>query len=90
MNQADEIKTKMAESALAHLVSDPEELVRFMQLSGFSPDLLRKSLETSEFESAVIGYFAQSEPLLLAMCANSSLQPQDFMRVWNEENNIDR
>lgn len=88
MIQNDDLKSKMAESALAHLVSDPEELVRFMQLSGYSPDLLRESLDSSEFKSAVIGYFAQNEPLLLAMCANSGLTPNDFMRVWNKENNF--
>ena len=89
MTHNSDLKSKMAESALTHLISDPDELMRFMQLSGYSPDLLRRSLDSPEFQSAVIGYFAQSEPLLLAMCANSGFTPQDFMRVWNEENRFD-
>ena len=36
--------------------------------------------------AALIDYFAGNEPLLLALCANNGLSPDDFMRVWAKLN----
>jgi hypothetical protein len=41
---------------------------------------------TPELDSGLIDYFAQNEPLLLALCANNGFRPDDFMRVWAKLN----
>lgn len=76
----------LSEAGLDFLVGDPEELSRFMNISGYDPDTLRASIGTPEFELAVLNYFASNEPALLAMCANKGIQATDFMRIWHKQN----
>jgi len=71
---------------LGYLAENPPQLAEFMGLTGYSPDGLRKVAGTPELDSGLIDYFAQNEPLLLALCANSNFRPDDFMRVWAKLN----
>jgi len=41
---------------------------------------------SEQFAHGLVDYFAQNEPLLLALCANKSIRPDDFMRVWAKLN----
>ena len=72
----------LAELCLGHLAEDPEQLSQFMGVTGYSPDSLRRSVGSEQFGHGIIDYFAQNEPLLLALCANGGIGPDDFMRVW--------
>ena len=76
----------LADLCLAHLAEDPEQLVQFMGIAGYSPDTLRGALGTPQMHVGLVDYFAQNEPLLLALCANNAMRPEDFMRVWARHN----
>ena len=77
---------KLAELCLGLLAEDPEQLAQFMGTTGYSPGGLRAALGTDQLGRGLIDYFAQNEPLLLALCANNGLKPEDFMRVRAELN----
>lgn len=85
-----EVQTKeiglLSQSGLDFLIADPEELVRFMKVSGYDPDALRASIDTPELNLAIMSYFASNEPSLLAMCANANIDVTRFMRCWNQQN----
>ncbi|MCB9993981.1 MAG: DUF3572 family protein [Hyphomicrobiaceae bacterium] len=85
MNQPSDIKVEYAELAFAHLLAEPEELARFMQASGYTPETLRRAIDSPELGTALIDYFAQNEALLLALCANAAIDPAHFMRVWSRD-----
>jgi hypothetical protein len=72
----------LGEMCLGYLAENPSQLAEFMGLTGYSPNALRKVAGTPELDGGLIDYFAQNEPLLLALCANNNFRPDDFMRVW--------
>jgi hypothetical protein len=47
---------------------------------------LRRAVGSQHLASGLIDYFASNEPLLLSLCANNQLKPEDFMRVWHRLN----
>ena len=51
-------------------------------MTGYSPDALRRAAGTAGLDHGLIDYFASNEALLLALAANNSFRPDDFMRVW--------
>lgn len=73
---------------LGHLAEDPAQLADFMAFSGYSPTGLRGALGSGPLHSGLVDYFVQNEALLLALCANNGLQPDDVMRVWAQHNRI--
>jgi len=76
----------IANACLAYLVSDTEELSRFMLHAGLDNDSLRISVGSEHLTLGMLDYFAQNEPALLAMCANAGLSAQRFMRTWQKLN----
>jgi len=72
----------LGEMCLGYLAENPAQLAEFMGLTGYSPNALRKVAGTPELDAGLIDYFARNETLLLALCANNSFRPDDFMRVW--------
>lgn len=76
----------LAALCLGHLAEDTEELAQFMGMAGLSPAGLRAAMDSRQLGRGLIDYFAQNEPLLLALCANNGLKPEEFMRVWAELN----
>jgi hypothetical protein len=84
----DEELQQIAESCLAYLISDPEELSRFMQQTGMDPDSVRRSVGSSSLSMGMLDYFAQNEPALLAMCANSKMSTDRVMRMWQRLNPV--
>ena len=78
--------TALGELCLGYLAENPTQLAEFMGVTGYSPAALRRVAGTPELDSGLIDYFAQNEPLLLALCANSNFRPDDFMRVWAKLN----
>lgn len=84
-SQHADIKAEFSEKAFEHLLAAPDELARFMQIAGYSPDALRQAVDSPELKTALIDYFAQNEALLLSMCANSGIDPNKFMRIWSQD-----
>ena len=76
----------LAELCLGQLAEDPEQLAQFMGCAGYSPASLRGAVGSRQLGRGLIDYFAQNEPLMLALCANNALKPEDFMRVWAKLN----
>jgi hypothetical protein len=72
----------LTDLCLRHLAQDPELLGEFMGVAGYSPAGLRAAIGSEQLGRGLIDYFAQNEPLLLALCSNNALRPEDFMRVW--------
>jgi hypothetical protein len=72
----------LTELCLEHLARDPELLAEFMGVAGYSPAGLRAAVGSEQLGRGLIDYFAQNEPLLLVLCSNNALRPEDFMRVW--------
>ncbi|HHY51113.1 MAG TPA: DUF3572 domain-containing protein [Alphaproteobacteria bacterium] len=73
---------ELGELCLGHLAEDPEALARFMEATGYSPAGIRAAVGSDQLDRGLIDYFAQDEPLLLALCANNAISPEDFMGVW--------
>ncbi len=87
MPRAAELTTAtLGEICLHHLAEDLQELARFMGETGYSPDALRRSAGSQALARGLIDYFATNEPLLMALCANRHLRPEEFMRVWHKLN----
>ena len=76
----------LADACLGYLAENAEELLAFMQFAGLDPDALRRLVGSAAFQRGLIDYFASNEPILLALCANSGMSPEQFMRVWHRLN----
>lgn len=85
-DKADPSFAALAEACLGFLAENPEELLGFMQHAGLDPANLRNSVGTPALERGLIDYVASNEPILLALCANTGLSPEQFMRVWHRLN----
>lgn len=76
----------LADACLAYLAEHPDELLAFMQHTGLDPDALRSAMGSAALQQGLVDYFASNEPILLALCANAGLRPEEFMRVWHRLN----
>mgnify|MGYP001605728527 CR=1 FL=1 len=76
----------LADLCLGQLAEDPAQLAEFMGFAGYDPTALRRAVGTQQLASGLIGYFAANEPLMLSLCANNGLKPEDFMHVWHRLN----
>ena len=84
--KAESSVTSLADACLGYLAENPEELLAFMQFAGLDPDALRRSVGSPALQRGLVDYFASNEPILLALCANSGMSPEQFMRVWHRLN----
>lgn len=76
----------LADMCLGYLAENPENLAEFMGIAGYDPQSLRAAVGSKDFGRGLIDYFAANESLLLALCANRSIKPEAFMRVWHRLN----
>ena len=84
--KAESSVASLADACLGYLAENPEELLAFMQFAGLDPDMLRRSVGSPALQHGLVDYFASNEPILLALCANSGMSPEQFMRVWHRLN----
>lgn len=84
--KAESSAVSLADACLGYLAENPDELLAFMQFAGLDPAALRRSVGSSHLQHGLIDYFASNEPILLALCANSGISPEQFMRVWHRLN----
>lgn len=73
---------RLAEACLDFLVSDPDQLVRFMSGAGLDPDVLRAEVRSPALARGLLDYFAHDESALTALCAHSHIPVEDFMRAY--------
>jgi len=77
---------ELADLCLGQLAEDPAQLAEFMGFAGYDPTALRRAMGSQQLAHGLIDYFATNEPLMMALCANHGLKPEDFMRVWHRLN----
>jgi hypothetical protein len=71
--------TTLALQALAWLASDEDRLVRFLNLTGITPQALRKSLTDPISLGAVLDYLLAWEPLLIDFTNENALSPESVI-----------
>ena len=76
----------IGDACFSYLVGNPEELQRFMAISGYDSDSIRQAIGSDSLVHGMMEYFAANEPALLALCANSGLSASRFMRAWHKLN----
>ena len=67
----------LAIRALGYLAGEPEQLERFLALTGVSPDDLRSAAGDPSFLSGVLDFFLGDEATLLAFAASTHTDPAD-------------
>ncbi|MBO6674338.1 MAG: DUF3572 family protein [Rhizobiales bacterium] len=65
---------------LVFLGGRPEDMERFFALSGVAPAELRARVSDSGFQDGLFDYVMANEPLLLAFCEESGLEPASVAR----------
>jgi hypothetical protein len=68
---------ELAIAALAFIASAPEELSRFLALSGLDPGAIRAAASEPGFLGGVLAYIAGNERTLLTFAANTGIAPKD-------------
>ena len=82
MNRIDrEMAEKLAIQALSYLAQDPEQLGRFLALSGLGPETLRTASRDPHFLAGVLDFVAGDERLLVAFADDLELGPQEVMQA---------
>lgn len=71
----------IALKALEFLASEPERLVRFLDLTGSSIDVIRSSAASPAFLGGVLDHLLGDQTLLLLFAAHEGLPPEDLQRL---------
>ena len=65
----------LAIEGLQYIAGDPEQLNRFLALTGIAPSDLRDAATSDNFLSGVLDYFMGDEATLLAFAASRNCDP---------------
>jgi hypothetical protein len=76
----------LSDLCLGHLAENPEELARFLDYAGYTPQGLRNALNSAQLTRGLIEYVAANESVMLSLCANAGIKPEQFMAVWHKLN----
>ena len=72
---------KAAVAALVFLTERPDDLARFLSISGIVASDIRRSAADPGFLSGVLDYLLSDEPLLVAFAAGHEMQPERVARL---------
>jgi hypothetical protein len=72
---------ELAITALGFIAGAPEELSRFLALTGIAPDAIRAAAAEPGFLGGVLGYIAGNERTLLAFAAQSGITPEEVEKA---------
>jgi hypothetical protein len=81
LKERQDAATELAIAALSFLASEPEELGRFLSLTGIGPESIRSAAREPDFLIGVLDHLASDERLLLAFAAQNDLDPQQVMQA---------
>ena len=70
-----ETAQEIATGALLQLARDPEQIGRFLAVSGIGPESIRQIAEEPGFLAGVLEFYMADEAMLLAYCENVGLRP---------------
>jgi hypothetical protein len=76
-----EAARELAIVALGYIASDPEQLSRFLALTGIDPGSIRAAAEEPGFLAGVLGYITGHEPTLLAFATHASVAPEEIEKA---------
>jgi hypothetical protein len=72
---------ELAIAALGFIAGEPEQLGRFLAMTGIGPDSLREAARAPRFLAGVLDHVAADEALLLAFAAAKEIDPEAVMRA---------
>jgi Protein of unknown function (DUF3572) len=79
--KAKDAAVALAIDALGFIAGEPEQLGRFLALSGIGPDSLRAAAREPNFLLGVLDYVAGDEALLVAFAGHSGIDPAEVARA---------
>jgi Protein of unknown function (DUF3572) len=68
----------LAAAALGYLASDPEQLSRFLALTGIDPGSVRSAAGEPGFLAGVLEYMSGDERVLVAFAAHAGVAPAEI------------
>jgi hypothetical protein len=84
-NRTDGTRREAAEAlaiaALAYLAAEPEQLGRFLAITGIGPERIREAARDPGFLAGVLDHFSNDETLLVAFARDRSLDPAEVDRA---------
>ncbi|MGZ5880937.1 MAG: DUF3572 domain-containing protein [Xanthobacteraceae bacterium] len=72
---------ELAIAALGFIAGEPEQLGRFLAMTGIGPDSLRDAAREPRFLAGVLDHVAADEARLLAFAAANEVDPEAVMRA---------
>jgi hypothetical protein len=72
---------ELAVTALGFIAGAPEELSRFLALTGIEPGAIRAAAKEPGFLSGVLAYIAGNERTLLAFAAQAGIAPEEVEKA---------
>lgn len=75
VNARKDAAAALAIAALGFIAGEPEQLGRFLALSGIGPDSLRAAAREPNFLLGVLDHVAGDEALLIAFAGHSGIDP---------------
>jgi hypothetical protein len=70
-----------AVSILGWLANEPENLSRFLALTGVAPSDVRTAMGDPAFLAGLVDFLMGHEPTLMAFSAATGVQPEDVVRA---------
>lgn len=80
-SQAD--SEQIAFEALRFLAEEPERLVRFLELTGLTPQDLRQSAHEASTQAAILDHLLGDESLLLVFAAHAGISAEAVSEARN-------
>jgi Protein of unknown function (DUF3572) len=71
----------MAVQALAYLAGEPEDLARFLALTGIGPQAIRSAAGDPQFLAGVLDFVVGDERLLMAFAEHIQVKPEAVLRA---------
>jgi hypothetical protein len=72
---------ELAIVALGYVASDPEQLSRFLALTGIDPGSIRAAAEEPGFLAGVLAYISGHEGTLIAFAAHAGVAPEEIEKA---------
>jgi hypothetical protein len=76
-----EAAESLAIQALTYLAAEPEQLGRFLAITGIGPERMRVVAREPNFLAGLLDYVASDEPLLIAFAAQAGIDPAEIGRA---------
>ena len=73
-----ETASALAIEALSYLANDPEQMSRFLALTGIDPGAIRAAARDPNFLAGVLDYVCGDERLLIAFARHAGVAPEEI------------